>query len=599
MVTKRLEALREEMKKRQIAYYLIFTSDFHQSEYVAEYFQARKYFSGFTGSAGTLLVGQHMAGLWTDGRYFIQAERQLEGSGIQLFRMGEEGVPSVFEYLEKELRQGENLAFDARTIAAKEGTQYQELLNKKQGKILLDTEIVDRIWKDRPGLSKEPAFLLEEKYSGRETSKKLENVRECMKKNNTQAHVLATLDDIAWLYNIRGNDIAYNPVVLAYSVITMEQAVLFVDESKFNEEQKNALSKQGVSFRPYADVFSYVAQLDAQRILLDEENVSFALMNAIHESAEIVDQTNPELYMKAIKNPTEIENLKNAHIKDGVAVTRFMAWIKNAVKEQWEQNPINEWSAAQYLEELRRQQDGFIELSFTTIAGYNENAAMMHYSATEDNYAVLKPEGILLVDSGGQYYEGTTDVTRTFGLGPVDEEVKTHFTLVLQGMLRLQNARFLYGCTGQNLDILARGPMWDVDLDYKCGTGHGVGYLLGVHEAPNGFRWKKRPERNDGGVLEAGMVTTDEPGIYIEGSHGIRTENELLCVEGSKNEYGQYMYFEPITMVPIDLDLIKPEMLSQKEKQWLNDYHALVFEKLSPYMEAEEKQWLAQATREI
>lgn len=595
MITQRLEALRKEMSKKQIAYFLIFTSDFHQSEYVAEYFQARKYFSGFTGSAGTLVVGREMAGLWTDGRYFIQAEKQIEGSGIQLYRMGEEGVPTIYEFLEQALKEGENIAFDARTISAREGTQYQKLLEKKQGKMILDTEIVDLIWTNRPSLSKEPAFLLEECYSGLSVSRKLARVREKMREHNVQAHVLATLDDIAWLYNIRGNDIAYNPVVLSYSVVTMEKAVVFTDKSKFNEQQIEALAKEGVILMDYENVFACLKEMRVDAVLLDEENISFALKNALSTDVRIVDKTNPELYMKAVKNQTEIANLKNAHIKDGLAVTKFMRWLKEEVKT----GNVTEWNAAEYLEQLRASQKGFLEPSFTTIAGYNENAAMMHYSATADNYAQLKPEGILLVDSGGQYFEGTTDVTRTFALGEVKDEVKYHFTLVLQGMLRLQNAKFLYGCTGQNLDILARGPMWEADLDYKCGTGHGVGYLLGVHEAPNGFRWKKRPERNDGGVLEAGMVTTNEPGIYIEGSHGIRTENELLCVEGSKNEYGQYMYFEPITMVPIDLELVQEELLTYKEKQWLNEYHKLVFEKLSPFMDEEEKQWLAYVTREI
>ncbi len=595
MITQRLAALRGEMANKEIAYYIIFTSDFHQSEYVGEYFQARKFFSGFTGSAGVLVVGHNMAGLWTDGRYFIQAERQLQGSGIDLFKMGEEGVPNIYEFLKEQLQKGENIAFDARTISAAQGKQYKELMEAKQGKLILDTEIVDRLWTGRPALSKEPAFLLEERYSGMSASKKLEKVRKVMEENDTQAYVLATLDDIAWLYNFRGNDVAYNPVVLSYSVITMDEAILFVDENKFHEEHKLALAGQGVTLQPYENVFAYLNTVNAKRVLLDEENTSLALTSAVNETAEVVDIINPVMAMKAVKNPTEIENLKNAHIKDGVACTRFMRWIKDAINKE----PLNEWSASEYLEQLRAQQEGFIELSFNTICAYNANAAMMHYSATEDDYTELKPEGILLVDSGGQYYEGTTDITRTFALGEVSDEVKYHFTLVLQGMLRLQNACFLHGCTGINLDILARGVMWEADLDYKCGTGHGVGYLLGVHEMPNGIRWKSRPERADGCVMEEGMVTTNEPGIYVEGSHGIRTENELLCVKGVKNEYGQFLHFEPITVVPIDLDLIKTEMLSAKDKQWLNDYHKLVFDKISPYMDEEEKQWLAHVTREI
>ncbi len=594
-VKERLAALRTEMEKRQIAYYLIFTNDFHQSEYVSEYFRSRAYFSGFTGSAGVLLVGKSMAGLWTDGRYFIQAERQLAGSGVTLFKMGEEGVPTVLEFLEKELKEGEKLGFDARTVTAKEGMQYQKLLKSKCGELIFDTEIVDAVWTDRPAMSKEPAFLLDERYSGMSASQKLEKLRQSMRAYQADVHLLASLDDIAWLYNIRGNDIQCNPVVLSYAVVDEKNAYLFTDMDKFDRDQTEALGKQGVTLKPYEEIFSYVSGLSDCRILLDTEKVSYALRNSLGESVEVIDERNPELLMKAVKNEVEIKNLKAVHIKDGLACVRFMKWVKERVQKE----ELTEWQASEYLEQLRAQQDGFIELSFPTICAYNENGAMMHYSATEDQCAVLKPEGILLVDSGGQYFEGTTDITRTYGLGPVSEEIRTHYTLVLQGWLHLMNAHFLYGCTGLNLDILARQPMWDADLDYKCGTGHGVGYLLNVHEAPNGFRWKKVPERNDGGVLEAGMVTTDEPGIYIEGSHGIRIENELLCVKGNKNEYGQFMYFEPLTVVPVDLDLVDVDLLSQRDRAQLNAYHKFVFETLSPYLDDEEKEWLAHAARSI
>ncbi len=590
----RIGAFQEEMKKRNISYEILFTNDFHQSEYVGEYFRSRAYFSGFTGSAGVLVIGQDSAGLWTDGRYFIQAERQMQGSGVTLFKMGEEGVPSVYGFLEDRLKQGEALAFDPRTISAKEGRQFEELLAEKQGTLILEQEIVDLIWKDRPAMSKEPAFLLKTEYSGMTAAEKIARVRDVMKEKQAQVHLLAALDDIAWLYNIRGNDVECNPVVLSYAAVTMTEAILFVDQTKLDPKQKSALAAQGITLKDYEEIFSYAAQLTGKRVMADREKISYALEKALPDGT-LLDCENPEQLMKAVKNQTEIANLKQAHVKDGIACTRFIRWIKQAVKEK----TLTEWEASLRLEQFRKEQEGFLEPSFTTICAYNENGAMMHYSATESASAKLKPEGILLVDSGGQYYEGTTDVTRTFCLGPVSRQIREHFTLVLKGMLHLQNARFLYGCTGYNLDILARQPMWDVDLDYKCGTGHGVGYLLNVHEAPNGFRWKKVPERNDSCVLEPGMVTTDEPGIYIEGSHGIRTENELLCVRGKKNEYGQYLRFEPLTMVPVDLELVEKELLGPEDLRQLNEYHQLVRNTLWPYLDPEERKWLEKATAAI
>lgn len=591
----RLSALRTHMKQRGISYYLILTNDFHQSEYVGEYFQTRQYFSGFTGSAGSLLVGMETAGLWTDGRYYIQAERQLQGSGITLFRMGEEGVPTIEQYLKEHLKKGESLGLDARTIEAREGKKYEALLKETGGSLYMDTTIVDNIWTDRPALSDKPAWLLENCYSGETAARKLSRVREYMDSRGATAHLLASLDDIAWLLNIRGNDIMCNPVVLSYVLLTKEKAVLFTNLKKFSKQQKDALEAQGVTLAPYEGIFEAAGQLHAQSVLFDMEKCSYALLLALPEDATIIEAPNPEVLFKAVKNDTEIANLKIAHQKDGLAVTRFMRWIKEEVKKQ----PLTEWDASNKQDELRAEQEHFLELSFPTICAYKENAAMMHYSATKEQCAALKPEGILLVDSGGQYYEGTTDITRTYALGPVSDEVRLHFTKVLQGMLHLQNARFLHGCTGLNLDILARGPMWEMDIDYRCGTGHGVGYLLNVHESPNGFRWRKVPERNDGCVLECGMVTTDEPGVYIEGSHGIRIENELLCVEGTKNEYGQFLQFEPLTIAPIDLELVDEALLTDKDRQQLNSYHQFVYETLAPYMDAAEQVWLANATRAI
>ncbi|WMJ87521.1 aminopeptidase P family protein [Anaerocolumna sp. MB42-C2] len=596
MIKERIQHLRALMAENQMDAYIIPTSDFHESEYVGDYFKARKYMSGFTGSAGTLVVTLTEAGLWTDGRYFIQAARQLADTGITLFKMGEEGVPSIEEFLLDRLQQDGTLGFDGRIINAKFGLNLKEKLQVKNITIKYEKDLVDIIWSDRPALSMEPAFLLEEKYSGRSTSDKLQDVRNEMKKSGATIHIITTLDDIAWLFNIRGNDVTYNPVVLSYAVITLEHAYLFLDQDKLSDEIRDKLASDQIELKDYAEIYSFVTSLSSQMsVLLDSKKVNYAIYRNLNPEINIIDAANPTVLFKAMKNPVEIENLRKAHIKDGVAFTKFMYWLKTQIGK----TEITEISASDYLEDRRREQDGFIELSFDTICAYKANAAMMHYSANEDSNAVLKPEGLLLVDSGGQYYEGTTDITRTMALGEISDELKKHFTAVLRSMLNLADAKFLHGCIGLNLDILARGPIWDMNLDYKCGTGHGVGYLLNVHEAPNGFRWKKVPERDDGCVLEEGMVTTDEPGVYIEGSHGIRTENELVCHKGEKNEYGQFMYFEHITFAPIDLDAVDVSFMSPAEIKRLNDYHQKVYEKLSPYLTPEEKDWLKVYTRAV
>jgi Xaa-Pro aminopeptidase len=596
MISERIQNLRALMAQNNIHGYVIPTSDFHESEYVGDYFKTRTYMSGFTGSAGTLVVTLAEAGLWTDGRYFIQAARQLSDTGITLYKMGEEGVPTIEDFLSSSLEEGNTLGFDGRVMNTKLGLKFQEMLSTKNISIFYDKDLVHEIWADRTELPKEPVFLLEEKYTGKSTKQKLEAVRTEMSKSNASVHIISTLDDIAWLFNIRGNDVTHNPVVLSYAIITETNAYLFADKDKFSTDIINSLSNDSVELKDYFEIYEFVKTFSAdETVLLDTNKVNYAIYHNLNKDIKVIDKQNPTVLFKAVKNKVEIENLRNSHIKDGVAFTKFMYWLKNNIGKI----EMTELSASDYLEERRKEQDGFIELSFDTICAYNANAAMMHYSATEESHAILQPEGLLLVDSGGQYFEGTTDITRTMILGEISDEIKKHFTAVLRSMINLASAKFLYGCIGQNLDILARGPIWDMDLDYKCGTGHGVGYLLNVHEAPNGFRWKKVPERDDGCILEEGMVTTDEPGVYIEGSHGIRTENELVCHKGTKNEYGQFMYFEHITFAPIDLDGIEPTLMTAKEKTLLNEYHKEVYSKLSPYLTTEEAEWLKNYTREI
>ncbi|MDX5632501.1 aminopeptidase P family protein, partial [Clostridioides difficile] len=576
--------------------YMIPSSDNHQSEYVGDYFKSREFISGFNGSAGTVIVTKDEAGLWTDGRYFIQAESQLEGSTIKLFKMGQEGCPTTDEYLYKNIPEGGTLGFDGRVISAREGATLAEKLSKKGIKIEYQYDLIDSIWPDRPALSDSKAFLLDVKYCGESFSSKLARLREKMSEKGTSTHVITTLDDIAWLFNIRGGDVKYNPVVLSYAVITLKEVYLFVDESKLNEEILNELAKENVQIKPYNDVYEFVKNIDkTEKVLLDGTKLSYTIYNNIPCEVEKVDEFNPVMFFKAQKNEVELENIRNSHVKDGVAFTKFMYWLKKNVGKM----EITEISATQKLEDLRREQEGFFEPSFNTIAAYKEHAAMMHYSATPESNYKLEAEGLFLVDSGGQYYDGTTDITRTTVLGPISDELKLHFTSVARGMINLSKAKFLHGCRGYNLDILSRSCMWNMGIDYQCGTGHGIGFVLNVHEAPNGFRWRVVPERFDSAVLEEGMVTTNEPGIYIEGSHGIRTENEIVVRKAEKNFYGQFMEFEVVTLAPIDLDGIAPELMNKDEKDYLNWYHKLVYDKISPFLTDEEREWLKVYTRAI
>lgn len=596
MIKERLQKLRQKMQENNIHYYIVPTNDYHLSEYVGAHFGARKYMSGFTGSAGILLVGMDMAGLWTDGRYYIQAARQLEGSTITLFKQGSEGVPMMDVYLKSVLKEGENVGFDGRVMPAAMGCDLEAFVAANKGKIIYEMDLVGEIWEDRPALPCDPAFLLEEKYTGEAVSSKLSRVREAMAMAGANYHVLTMLDDIAWLLNIRGNDIACNPVILAYGVVAMDQMYLFADEKKFDNNIREGFEKNGVRVLPYNDIYEWLKALPKDVcVMYNKQKINYSICKNIPASARVIDRENPTMLMKARKNEVEIDNLIKAHIKDGVAVTKFIYWVKTNVGKI----PMTELSASEYLENCRKAQEGYIEPSFDTICAYKANAAMMHYSAGPESNAVLEPEGLLLVDSGGQYYEGTTDITRTMALGPVPDEIKKHYTAVLRGMLNLANARFLYGCIGMNLDILARGPVWDMDIDYQCGTGHGIGYLLGVHEPPNGFRWKKVPERDDSAVIEEGMVTSDEPGVYIEGSHGIRIENELVCRKGEKNEYGQFMYFDTITMAPIDLDAIDTKYMSTTDIERLNSYHKQVYDTISGYLTEEEREWLREYTKPV
>ena len=598
MIRERLQQLREAMKQAGIDCYIIPTSDYHNSEYVSEFFCARKYFSGFTGSAGTLVVWADQAALFTDGRYFIQAAAELSGSGITLMKMGEKGVPKLKEYVEQKLKEGGTIGFDGRVVTASDGMEYESIAQRKGGRVIWNLDLAEGIWEDRPALPSTGVWCLEEAYSGEPTEKKLERLREKMEQEKADVHILTTLDDIAWLFNLRADDVECCPVLLAYAVITVKEAYLFANESVFTEEVKAYLSDNGITLKAYdffyKHVSAYCSAHEDARLLLCEKQINYRLKKEIGDRLNILDKPNPTTLMKAVKNPIEQENLRKAHLSDAVAVTKFMYWLKTSVGKV----PMTEVSVAEKLEQLRREHPSFIEPSFHTISAYGANGAIVHYSATPESCAKVEAKGMLMVDSGGHYYEGTTDITRTFILGDITDRMKQDFTLVVRAMLRLKDTRFLYGCTGANLDLAAREVFWEKGLDYKHGTGHGVGYLLNVHEGPNSFRYKVS-DAPENWIFEEGMVTTDEPGIYIEGSHGVRIENELLCRKEEENEYGQFMCFENLTYVPIDLDGIDPSAMEQKEIDSLNRYHQDVYEKLAPYFADEELVWLGEVTREL
>lgn len=594
-IKQKLNALRILMKEKKIDAYLVPTDDFHGSEYVGDYFKCRKYITGFTGSAGTAIITQDMAGLWTDGRYFIQAADQLRDTTIELFKSGEPGVPTVHQFLNDKLEEGMCLGFDGRTVSAREAEELQELLQEKYITFSVNDDLIGEIWEDRPALSCEPVMELDIRWTGKSRADKIAEIREQMKAKEADTFILTSLDDIAWLLNIRGNDIHCCPVVLSYLVMMENELRLYANAAAFSEEIRSNLEADGVKIYPYDDVYSYVQSISLdKKVLLSRANVNSRLVSNIPSEVTILDEPNLTLLPKAVKNETEMENERIAHIKDGVAVTKFIHWLKKNVTR----TTITELSTAEKLYQFRSEQEHFLGESFDPIIAYGTHAAIVHYSATEATDIPIEARGMVLADTGGHYLEGTTDITRTIVLGPVTAKEKKFFTAVLRGNLNLAAAKFKYGCTGLNLDYLARGPLWELGEDYNHGTGHGVGYLLNVHEGPNSFRWKNLPG-NPAPVLEEGMITSDEPGYYLENEFGIRHENLVLCKKAEKTSFGQFMCFEPLTMVPFDLEGINPEEMTERERKLLNDYHQKVYTTISPYLDEEEKEWLKQATREI
>lgn len=596
-VKERIEELRKLMKQKNIDVYYIPNEDDHLSEeYTADYFKCKSFISGFSGEAGCVIVTKDFAGLWTDGRYFTQAENELKGTPVTLMRLGQEGVLDPLDYLIKAVPEKGCIGFDGKVVSSFTSIQLSNALKTKHAKLHVTDDLAGVVWgKDRPSMPQEKLFVLPKKYTGEDASERIAKVRVAMKEKNADVLVLTKLEDPCWLLNIRGNDIAYTPVSYSFALVTNRKVTYYVDKVKLTDAVKTYFKNNKVTVKKYEDLEKDLATFKKQRIWVNLHSFNTYLYEHLDSSNVIINENSPIVLFRAIKNKTEVKNLKNAHVKDGVAMVKFIYWLKQNIGKI----PMDENSAAVQLEEFRKQQDGFIEPSFHTISAYKGNAAMMHYSASETHSAKLKPEGFLLVDSGGTYYDGTTDITRTIALGKLTNEEKMYFTKVLKSNLQLGRAKFLHGTTGNNLDILARGVIWDMDIDYQCGTGHGVGHVLAVHEGPHGIRWGRPTVARPSAVLEEGMIVTDEPGVYLPHKLGIRIENELLVSKGKKNFYGQFLHFENVTLCPIELDAIDTKYLDDRDIEDLNAYHKRVYATLSPFLKGKEKAWLKAVTKEI
>ncbi|AIQ53218.1 aminopeptidase P family protein [Paenibacillus sp. FSL R7-0331] len=587
----RVEQLRQLMRANLMEAYIIPSYDAHQSEYVAEHWKGREWISGFTGSAGTVVITLEDAGLWTDGRYYIQAEEQLAGSGIRLFRMADPGVPFYSEWLADVLKEGSVVGFDGNVFSIQMVRRMEKDLQAKSITLNVNQDFIGALWENRPEIPKGTVFTHDVRYAGKSRTDKLNEVRTEMNKLGANYYCLTSLDDIAWLLNIRGADVPNNPVVISNVIVAEHTSYLFIDSGKVPPVVRLELEAEGIALLGYDEIHSFLGNLSSgDTIIFDTNKTNSRVYNAINSNTKKVENPDITTHLKAVKNEVEIKNMKWCELKDGAAMVKFIKWLKTAVGQE----EITEIAAEEKLEDFRRAQEGCVGTSFDTIAGYGEHAALMHYKATAETQYTLKNEGLFLVDSGGQYYDGTTDITRTIVLGQLTDEQKRDFTLVLKGFIALSSVKFLYGATGSNLDVLARQPIWQYGIDYKCGTGHGVGFFLNVHEGPQSIS-----PRNNTVILEKGMILTNEPGIYLEGKYGIRTENMMLVIEDEKTEFGQFMRFETITYCPIDLAGIKIELLTESEKQWLNHYHQEVYTKLAPYLNEEESAWLKEETREI
>lgn len=590
MASDNILKLREKMKQAGLDMYIVPTSDPHCSEYVPDSYKTREFISGFTGSAGTVIVTLDEAGLWTDGRYFIQAAKELEGSGIKLYKMGEAGVPTMKEFVEDKFNSNYKIGFNGETFPL-------WLLNYiakdiPEENITYNHTLVEDIWEDRVKKSSNKAFVLEEKYAGVSARDKIREIRQKLNKKGATATLVTTLDDIAYTLNIRGGDILFTPVILSYLYINRDDVVLFVDEEKLTEDVKKHLDETGVTVKKYEEVFDFVKAIPSEEVLyFNKRSINVKLYKSIPEEIKTVVGRDISTDMKAVKNEVEIKNQRNAYIKDGAALVNFFSWLESSLEKG---EKITELDCSDKLLSFRQEQELFIEPSFGSISAYGENAALPHYSPSKDNPVYLEKKGLYLLDSGGQYKDGTTDITRTVALGELTKDEIFHYTMTLKSHIALLTAIFKEGTKSSALDIFARGPLWKEGIDFNHGTGHGVGFVLGVHEGPQNIG-----RANNDVNMVPGMVTSDEPGVYVEGSHGIRIENIMVCVEKPETEFGKFFGFESLSIVPIDLRPVDKSLLTEDEVKWINEYHRLCLEKLSPMLEGSALEFLRKATEEI
>ena len=596
-ILERLSALRNAMKENGINCYMIASADCHGSEYVHEHFRARAYFSGFTGSSGTLIVEEKSAALWTDGRYFVQAEEELSGTGIELMRMDEKDVPTIEKYLQEKLQKGDVIGFDGSCINARQGEKLEKICLEKGAAISFEKDLAGMLWRERPDLPAERVWELAEEYAGLSCAEKLLKVRQEMEKEGADYLFLSSLDDIMWLFNLRGGDIKHNPVALSYAFVGRDECTLFLQKKA---AQGLSLSRFGVEIEEYVSVFAWLNRKlktigkKEVKVSASGDHLSYRLQKIFSAQCELILQESPTVLLKAVKNERELAHSRDAYVRDSAALCKFICWLKGHIGTE----EITELSAAGKLEEYRREVPGFLDLSFTTICGYAADGALPHYSATPESDRQFENRSMAVIDSGGQYMGGTTDVTRTIALGEVGGEEKRAFSLVAAAMLRLADASFLEGATGRNLDILARQELWKAHLDYKHGTGHGIGYILNVHEDPQRIAWQNWKGKKEY-ALQAGMLISDEPGLYFAGKFGVRTENILEVVKEEENEYGTFLGFRHLTWVPIDRDALDKRFLTAEDVARINAYHRAVREKIAPYLEGAEREWLTRATEEL
>eukprot|EP01133_Synstelium_polycarpum_P004733 gene4733-5520_t len=586
----KLSEIRKQMQADNVKAYIIPSADPHMSEYLPKRYKCIPFVSGFRGSAGTLVITPEFAGLWTDGRYFEQATEQLAGSGFELVKQKVQHAPEYIQWLAEALKKGATVATDEKLLSVLLGDLLKQSLGAREIN-LVHKDYIDPIWENRPELPAEPAFLIEDQHIGQSVASKLDQVRSGIKKHLADAHLISSLDDLAWLFNVRGKDVSFNPVVLSFALISAKQAVLFIDEAKLSTDEKEKLKQSGVQIQPYDQIEQALKNLPGgSALLIDPKRNCYAYTKILPADVKIIKETNPSTLLKAVKNQTELENTRAAMIKDGLALTRFFKWLSENIGK----TKITELSAAARLRAFREEQEGFVGDSFTTISAYRAHGALPHYAANEESDAELKAESLYLVDSGGQYFYGTTDVTRTIPMGNTTAQEQTDYTLVLKGMIDGCKSIFPKGTCGYQIDAITRKPIWEQGINYGHGTGHGVGYFLNVHEGPQVFNPTNNPV-----AIEPGMITSIEPGIYRPGKHGIRIENLVATISGVSNEFAEFYAFESLTIAPINTKIVKKDLLEQSQIQWLNSYNQMVYDKLSPQLTEQERNWLKQETAAI